>query len=95
MPLMYKMSSLGHEQTQNAFRTIYLISKMQRPYIDMPKLVDLQIMNGIDLGRILHTNVLCTEIIDHIAFEMRKKLAEHIVEENRKICILVDESTTL
>lgn len=83
------------DQTQKVFRTAYFISKFQRPYSDMSKLVDLQVINGVDLGRILHTNVLCTQIIDHIAFEMRKKLADNIIENRRKLCILVDESTTL
>jgi len=61
----------------------------------MPKLVDLQVISGVDLGRILHTNVSCTQIIDHIASEMRKKLAKCIIENGTKLCILVDESTTL
>lgn len=82
-------------QTQKIFRTAYLISKNQRPYTDMPKLVDLQVINGVDLGRILQTNVSCIQIIDHIAFEMRKKLAKCITENETKLCILVDESTTL
>lgn len=52
------------DQTKKIFRTAYLIFKNQRPYTDMPKLVDLQVINGVDLGRILQTNVSCTEIID-------------------------------
>jgi len=83
------------DQTQKIFRTAYLISKNQRPYTDIPKLVDLQVINGVDLGRILQTNVSCTQIIDHIAFEMRKKLAKCITENETKLCILVDASTTL
>lgn len=38
---LYEMSSLEHEQTQKVFRTAYLISKMQRSFTDIPKLVDL------------------------------------------------------
>ena len=62
-------------QTQKIFRTAYLISKNQCPFTDMPKLVDLQVINGVDLGRILQTNVSCIQIIDHIAFKMRKKIS--------------------
>ncbi|CAI6372550.1 unnamed protein product [Macrosiphum euphorbiae] len=90
-----EMALSESNQTQKIFRTAYLISKNQRPYTDMPKLVDLQVNNGVDLGRILHTNVSCTQIIDHIASEMRIKLAKCIIENGTKLCILVDESTTL
>jgi len=83
------------ENTARIFRTAYLIAKNQRPYTDMPKLTDLQELNGLDMGRILQTNVSCSNIIDHLALEMRRKIAMDIVKNNRKICILVDESTTL
>jgi hypothetical protein len=69
---LFEMSISEHEQTQRIFRTAYFISKVQHPYTDMPKLIYLQVMNGIDLECILHSNVICTEIIDHIFFEMKK-----------------------
>lgn len=49
---------------------------MQHSYTDMPKLVDLKVINGVDLGKNLYTNVSRTQIIDHIAFEIRKKLTK-------------------
>ncbi|KAF0751395.1 E3 SUMO-protein ligase KIAA1586-like isoform X4 [Aphis craccivora] len=76
-------------------KTAYTIAKNQRPYTDMQNLVDLQIINGLDIGRILQTNKACSNIIDHITFEMRKKLCLDLLHNKRKICIIVDESTTL
>lgn len=35
------MSLSENEQTQRVFRTAYFISKVKRPYTDMPKLMDL------------------------------------------------------
>jgi len=61
----------------------------------MPKLVDLQIINGMDIGRILQTNKVCSNITDHIAFEMRMKLCLDLLHIKRKICVIVDDSTTL
>jgi len=61
----------------------------------MLKLTDLQELNGFDMGRILQTNVSCFNIIDNLALEMRRKIAMDIVKNNRKICILVDESTNI
>jgi len=88
-----KTSYIGIENTKRIFRTAYSIAKNQRPYTDMPKLVDLQITNGLDMGRILQTNKACSNITDHITFEMRKKLCLDLRHNKRKICIIVDEST--
>lgn len=90
-----KTTNIDIESTKRIFRTAYSIAKNQRPYVDMPKLVDLQIMNGLSMGRVLQTNKSCSTIIDHICFEMRKKLCSDLLENKRKICIIVDESTTL
>ncbi|KAL5243637.1 hypothetical protein ACI65C_011047 [Semiaphis heraclei] len=92
---IFKFKAAEHESTARIFRTAYSIAKYQRPYTDLPKMTDLQILNGLDMGRVLQSNVSCSNIIDHIALEMRKKIALDIIENNRKITILVDESTTL
>lgn len=92
---IFKIKAAEHESTARIFRTAYSIAKYQRPYTDLPKMTDLQILNGLDMGRVLQSNVSCSNIIDHIALEMRKKIALDIIENNRKITILVDESTTL
>lgn len=83
------------ETTEKIFRTAYFIAKNQRPYVDMPKLVDLQVLNGISMDRVLQSDKSCATIIDHIANEMRIKMCKYIIENNRKLCIIVDESTTL
>lgn len=92
---IFKVNTAEHESTARIFRTAYSIAKYQRPYTDLPKMTDLQILNGLDMGRVLQRNVSCSNIIDHIALKMRKKIALDIIENNRKITILVDESTTL
>jgi len=90
-----KTTKLQFETTEKIFRTAYFIAKNQRPYVDMPKLVDLQVLNGISMGRVLQSDKSCATIIDHIANEMRIKMCKDIIENNRKLCIIVDESTTL
>lgn len=48
------------------------------------------------MRRVLQTNVSCIcKCIEHMAIAMRKKIVKDIVENNRKICILVNVSTTL
>ena len=57
--------------------------------------IDLQELNGLDMGRILHSTNACSNIVDHIAHEMRKKLVSEIIKSGSKISILIDESTTI
>lgn len=47
------------------------------------------------MGRVLQTNKSCANIVDHISNETRFKNCKDIIENNRKLCIVVDESTTL
>ncbi|KAL4121579.1 hypothetical protein QTP88_014066 [Uroleucon formosanum] len=90
-----KTTKLQFKTTEKIFRTAYFIAKNQRPYIDLPKLVDLQVLNGTSMGRVLQSNKSCATIIDHIANEMKIKIWKYIMKINRKLCIIVDESTTL
>jgi len=90
-----KNNKLQYESTDKIFRTAYFIAKNQRPFLDMPKLIDLQALNGVNMGRVLQTNKSCANIVDHISNEMRLKICKDIIENNRKLCIVVDESTTL
>lgn len=80
--------------TAAVFRTAYYIAKNDRPYLDHPELVDLQKANGINMGRILHSNTVCVDIVDHIANEM-KKLITSVLAAKRPISVLIDESTSL
>jgi len=57
--------------------------------------VELQQLNGIDMGRVLHSDHSGAEIIIHIATEMRRKLVTNIINNDSKISILIDESTSV
>ena len=81
--------------TCNIFRTAYYLAKHDRPYLDHPGLVDLQKTNGSDMGRILHSPTVCTDIVDHIAREMRAKLISSIMTQKKPFSVLIDESTSL
>ena len=47
------------------------------------------------MGRVLHSNVVCADIIDHITTDMRRNLLQAIVVDHSPISILIDESTSL
>jgi hypothetical protein len=87
------MNKDGFESTERIFCTAYKVAKMNRPVTDLPVDVEVQELNGLDMGRILHSKFSCTIIIDYVAQEMRKKIVQHLLYNN--ISVLVDESTTI
>uniref|UniRef100_A0A8C1RFQ8 HAT C-terminal dimerisation domain-containing protein n=1 Tax=Cyprinus carpio TaxID=7962 RepID=A0A8C1RFQ8_CYPCA len=89
------MRKAEYASTCNVFRTAYKIGKHGRPFTDMPIDVQLQVLNGVKMGRVLHSNNSCANILDHIAAEMKKKVVNDIVMNERKLCVLIDESTTI
>ena len=84
----------AQDSTIRVFRTAYNIAKKERPFTDLPADVDLQQLNGLNMGRVLHSSASCADIIDHIAHEMRHKMVADILCNNSKFSLLVDESTS-
>ena len=73
---------------------IVKIVKSARPFTDLPTDIDLQVLNGLDMGRTLHLDHSCAEISQHIASEMRKKVVGKVLQSGTKSSVLIDESTT-
>lgn len=90
-----KLSDLNLKTTEYVFNTAYYIAKNQRPYSDLPKLIDLLSKNSLSMRRILQSDKSCSNIINYISLEIRKKICHDIIEHKRKVCVIVDESTTL
>jgi hypothetical protein len=84
-----------YETTCRVFRTAYKICKKERPFSDLPTDIKLQQLNGANMGRVLHTDHSCADIVAHIANEMRQKLVADIIANEHKISVLVDESTSV
>lgn len=84
-----------HAETCSIFRTAYYIAQSDRPYTDHPDLIELQELNGVDLGRVLHSNVICTDIVDHISTEMRKAVIAQMIATKCPFAVLIDESTSI
>ena len=57
--------------------------------------MQLQELNGIDMGRMLHSNVVAADICEHISQQMRRKLISAIIAAGLPISVLIDESTSL
>lgn len=83
------------ESTKTVFRSAYYLAKNDRPYSDHFELLELQRLNGVDIGVGLHSRYSATSIIDHVAHEMKVKITSKIKNEGGKISIILDESTSL
>lgn len=90
-----KMSREQQATTERIFRTAYKQAKLNRPFYEFESEIDLQICNGLDMGRILHSNVACSNIVHHISSIMQSDLIKNIVESNAVFSLILDESTSL
>lgn len=81
--------------TMSVFRTAYYIAKRNKPFTEHPELTDLQRANGVNIGRVLHSNVTCGDIIQLISKEMKGALMASIMSTRPKLTILIDEGTAL
>lgn len=84
-----------YDTTSRVFRTVYKQVILNRPFLDFESEIEVQELNGCDMGRILHSNIACGNIARHICEQMRKTVCNAIVTNNYKFSILIDESTTI
>lgn len=89
-----KQASFVDDETRRIFRTVYYQAKSNRPFSDLTELVKLQRLNGLKMGKILHSRYSAKEIVNVIAEEMTKKIVTSLVTSNSKLSVLIDESTT-
>lgn len=83
------------ETTCRVFRTVYTLAKLNRPFTDLPTLIDMQKNNGADMGTTLHSDHLAADISGFISEEMKNSVISQIVKHNLKLGVMIDESTTV
>lgn len=81
------------QETAASFRTAYTIAKERLSFKKMTPLMKLQELNGTVVGNVHHSDHAHTEIVDHIANEMKKKVVTNIKEKKSHISLTIDEST--
>ena len=85
-----------HEEICCFFHTAYYyVANNDMPYSDHPQLIDLQTANGVSICRVLHSNVSCTDLINHISSDMKCVLVGKMVAAKLLFSVLIDESTAL
>lgn len=83
------------KETYSVFRTAYYLAKNNRPFTDHETLVELQQLNGVKMGHILHSRFSATNIIESIAKEMQCSIVNNIIRSSSKLAVLIDEASTL
>ena len=81
--------------TCRVFNTVYSLAKRCRPFSDVEDEIELQIRNGVDMGVGLHSRKTAVKIVDHIAKDIKNEVFTKIIEQNLKICVIVDEASTI
>ncbi|XP_078504031.1 E3 SUMO-protein ligase KIAA1586-like [Lissotriton helveticus] len=90
-----KAQSVQMSATARIFRVAYKEAKRNRPAYGFEMEIDCHQLNGLDMGRILHSNVACSNIQRHISLEMKRKIFAKIIELSPKVSLLLDEATAL
>lgn len=90
-----KVSGRALSTTSRCFRTVYKMGTSARPFTDYPMSIELQELNGLDMGRILHSNVVAKDIACFISEQMKAEMVKNIVKSEKPFSILLDESTSL
>ena len=81
--------------TENCLRSAYFIAYNHRPMSDMQALVQMQTLNGADMGLTLKSKDSCIAMVKCVSADMRKKLGRIIIYKKRNKCIVAHESTSL
>ena len=85
--------NLIYKVTADMMRTVYAEVKINIPFYSHPKFVELQRMNGIDLGRHHHDNNAAKRMCVFISDEMHKELINHLKTVDSPFSLIVDTST--
>ena len=69
--VVLKQNNESLDKTRKIFKTCYYLAKNNRPYMDHSDLIEIQSLNGLDLGTCLHSRFSCSKIVKHISNEMK------------------------
>ena len=73
-------------ETVRIFRTAYAVAKMNMPFTCQKTLVQLQELNGLDMGRVHRSDHSCASILKDMAVGMKKNLCLQIKNFDSSRC---------
>ncbi|XP_058030101.1 E3 SUMO-protein ligase KIAA1586-like, partial [Ahaetulla prasina] len=90
-----KMNERHIQTTCRVFNTVYSLAQRCKSFSDIEDEIEMQIKSGLDMGIGLHSCKTAVKIVDFIAKEIKKQLFTKIIENNLKICLIIDEASTI
>ena len=87
---MEAMTEFYTKENEAVFRTAYHLAKKNQPFSDHESLVELQELNGLTIGSILHSRYSATQIIQYVASKTESK----IVASSSKLAVLTDKASS-
>lgn len=81
------------EVTSRIIRTVYVINKLSLPFSDHNAFVELQKLNGINMGFHHYDRTACTRMTIDISNNMHDTLIAYLIKNNMPISIIVDDTT--
>lgn len=79
--------------TSKMIRTVYVVNKLSLPFVDHKSVVDLQKLNGLDMGHHHYGRTGCNDMTIHISKHVHKILIENLIQSKMPISVIVDDAT--
>ncbi|XP_044154702.1 E3 SUMO-protein ligase KIAA1586-like [Bufo gargarizans] len=92
---MDRLNEKAIAATIHIFNIVYSLALNNKPMADIEGEVQLQKINGVDVGVGLHSRKTAITIIQHISSQIRKALFSKIASCKSKLCVIIDESSTV
>ncbi|XP_067937031.1 E3 SUMO-protein ligase KIAA1586-like [Watersipora subatra] len=93
--MLANKSAKHQTSTKKVIHVAYNIAKMNRPYSDLSDHIICYQQNGINMSGILVSDKSCASMISSISSDMRGVLVGHIIQNQSKISVMIDESSTV
>lgn len=81
--------------TAKMFRTVYVINKLSLPFSDHQTVVQLQKLNGIDLGVHHYERSGCYAMTIELSNYFHEILIDNLIENKNPISLIVDDTTDM
>ncbi|VDI00488.1 Hypothetical predicted protein [Mytilus galloprovincialis] len=88
-----KMEKENEDKIKKLITTAYFICNHEKPFTDFPRLVELQEVNGLDMGNFYRSDNACRRFIQYIYEDLFKGVKMQIENDLHFYSILIDGAT--
>ena len=81
---MLRMHRNVFERLEKVYQIVYFIAKEEQPFTNLPKIMQLEKLHGVDLGSAYQNDKACQKFSKYIAQILRKPLQDHMMKPTTK-----------